>query len=150
MKNGWWSIYYWIDVCVFVVCRCFVLMMNNLMFLRLIHFFSLMILIFFFLVKSIYNIYNLIVFYLHLLLIRNLDGFFSCGHFRKNNNNKVLTGFFSLFFWVNLQLMQSLGNFHRMHLAFCLKFFFLEAQHWRRQFVVDVCFFSLPLYKQYI
>lgn len=146
MKNGWWSIYYWIDVCVFVVCRCFVLIMNNLMFLRLIHFFSLMILIFFFfLVKSIYNIYDLIVFYLHLLLIRNLDGFFSCGHFRKNNNNKVLTGFFSLFFWVNLQLMQSLGNFHRMHLAFCLKFFFFRGTALKKAVCSWCVFFLLAI-----
>lgn len=74
-KNGWWSIYNWFDVCCFEVFRCCVLIMNNLNVFKINTLFSW----FFFLCESIlWLIYNLIVFSVHLLLIRR---FFSCGQF---------------------------------------------------------------------
>lgn len=74
-KNGWRSIYNWFDVCCFEVFRCCVLIMNNLNVFKINTLFSW----FFFLCESIlWLIYNLIVFSVHLLLIRR---FFSCGQF---------------------------------------------------------------------
>lgn len=115
------------------------------MFLRLIHFF-----LDFFLCESIlWLIYNLIVFSVHLLLIRKIFLLWSFFSLNKKGANRLYEFSANAEFWVTFTLS------HWMLFAFCfeMNWFFLiyRYSHCSGQLIAEVFFFfSLPLIKQYI